>query len=68
MMADIKNIAGPSYSISHVRESEDTNQLMVTITRDGKDVGVIAIKSTSTAGELSNNEFEAITPVNTPEV
>lgn len=66
MTADIKNLAGSSYSISNVRESDDASQLIVTITRDGKDVGVIEIKSTSTAVEQLNNEFEEVPPATDP--
>lgn len=44
-----------SYSISKVREADEANQYYVTIERDGKDVGDVKVRSTSSADGYYND-------------
>jgi len=45
--------AAPSHSISGVSVSEKSSDYLVTITHDGKAVGEVIIRTTSTAAETS---------------
>jgi hypothetical protein len=51
-----KKAPSSSYSISDVSGSSRSSDYLVTITQDGKSVGEVIIRTTSTAGETADNQ------------
>jgi hypothetical protein len=58
MSSDEAEKSPAKYSLLSLRESKQANQSFVTITRDGKVIGEVAIKYTSTAPEQLSDTAE----------